>query len=65
MDLDIHLDCSDTIMCTGYLEIHISEEIFKSLDICQYQIIIIRLSGHKTTGNTCNHLFNRNTCSHQ
>jgi len=48
MDLDIHLDCSDTIMCTGYLEIHISEEIFKSLNIGKNNIIIIRITGNKS-----------------
>ncbi len=41
MDLDIHLDCCDTFVCTGYLEVHISEEVFKSLNICKYDVIII------------------------
>ena len=27
MDLDIHLDRCDSVMCSGYLEIHISEEM--------------------------------------
>ena len=33
VDLDIHLDCSDTIGGTGYLKVHIAEEILKALDI--------------------------------
>ena len=35
MNLDIHLDCCDTFCCTCYLKVHIAEEIFKTLDICQ------------------------------
>ena len=33
MDLDIHLDCCDTVGGTGYLKVHITEEILKALDI--------------------------------
>ena len=65
MDLNIHLDSRDTVSRTGYLEVHVAEEIFKSLNICQQYIIIICLTGYKTTGNTCYHLLDRNTCSHQ
>ena len=65
MNLDIHLDCSNTIVCTGNLEVHVSKEILKSLDIGKNDVIIISISGYKTTGNTCDHLLNRNTCSHK
>ena len=34
MNLNIHLNCSDTIMSTRYLKVHISEEIFQTLNIC-------------------------------
>ena len=54
VDLDIHLDCGDTIVGTGHLEVHIAEEIFQALDIGQYDIIIIGLTSHQTAGNTCN-----------
>ena len=57
MDLDIHLDCCDTFVCTGYLKVHISEEILKTLDIRKNKVIIICVTGNKTTGNTCNHCF--------
>ena len=49
MNLNIHLDSCDTFCCTCYLEIHISEEIFKSLNISKYDIIIICLTCNKTT----------------
>ena len=65
MNLDIHLDCCDAIVCTGYFEVHITEEIFKALNICQYKIIIIYIASYKTTGDTCNGFLNRNTGSHQ
>ena len=52
-------------MGSGHLEVHITEEVFQSLDICEYKIIIICISGNQTAGNTCYLLFNRNTCRHQ
>ena len=65
MDLDIHLDRCDTIMCTCHLEIHIAEEILQTLDIGQNDIIIIGLAGYQTTGDTCYRFFDRYTCCHQ
>ena len=65
MNLDIHLNCCDTIMCTCNLKVHIAEEVFKTLDICKYKVIIICFTCHKTTGNTCNLFLNWNTCSHK
>ena len=35
-------------MCTCYLEIHISEEILKTLDICKYKEIIICIACYKS-----------------
>ena len=49
MDLDIHLDRCDTFVCTGYLEVHISEEVFESLNICKYKIIIICITCNQST----------------
>ena len=49
VNLNIHLDSCNTFCCTCYLEIHISKEIFKSLDISKYNIIIICLACNKTT----------------
>ena len=65
MDLNIHLDCGDTFSSTGYLKVHISKEVFQTLNIRQKHEIFICITGYKTTGNTCNHLLNRYTCSHQ
>ena len=65
MDLDIHLDCCDTVMCTCNLEIHISEEVLKSLDICQYNVIIVCCACNKTTGDTGNRFADRYTCCHK
>ena len=52
-------------MCSGYLEVHISEEVLKTLDIRKNDIIIVCLSCNQTTGNTCNRFFDRYTGSHQ
>jgi molecular chaperone DnaK (HSP70) len=65
VDLDIHLDCRDTVFCTRYLKVHVSEEVLKALDIRKYDIVIIRITRYKTAGNTCNHLLKRYTGSHK
>ena len=33
VDLNIHLDGCDTVLCTAYLKVHIAEEVFQTLDI--------------------------------
>ena len=48
---------------TGYLEVHISEEVLETLDICQNNVIVIGISGHKTAGNT-HHSLERYSGSH-
>ena len=53
MNLDIHLDSSDTFMGTGYLKVHIAEEVLKTLDIGQNDVIIISVTSYQTTGDTC------------
>ena len=65
VDLDIHLNCGDTVMGTCYLEVHIAEEVFQALDIGQDDIIIIGIAGNQTTGNTSNLLLDRNARCHQ
>ncbi len=65
MNLNVHLDGSDTLVCTGYLKVHIAKEVFQALDIGQYDIIVICISGHQTTGNTCYRTGNGHTCCHQ
>ena len=52
-------------MGSGHLEVHVSEEVLKSLDIRQHDIIVVRLSRHKAAGNACHLLLNRNARRHQ
>ncbi len=54
MDLDIHLNCGDTVMGTCYLEVHVTEEVLQALDIGQDEIIVIGLACYQTAGDTCN-----------
>lgn len=35
---DIHLGSSDTVLCTGYLEVHIAEVVLITEDIGQYGV---------------------------
>ena len=65
MDFDIHLDRCDSVMCSGYLEVHISEEVLKALDICKNDVIIVCFTCNKSAGNTCNRFSDRYTGSHQ
>ena len=65
VDLDIHLDCGDAVMCSGNLEVHVSEEVFKTLNICEHDIIVVGISGNKAAGNSGNGLLNGYTGSHQ
>ena len=65
MDLDIHLDSRDTVSRTSYLEVHVAEEVFQTLDIGQKYEIIVSLTSYQTAGNTCYHLLDRHTCCHQ
>ena len=65
MDLDIHLDRCNTLCGTCYLEVHVAEEVFETLDIGKKDEIIIGLACYKTTGDTCYHLLDGNTCCHQ
>ena len=34
VNLNIHLNCGNTFIGTGYLKVHIAEEVLKTLDIC-------------------------------
>ena len=62
VDLDIHLDRSNTLMSTCNLKVHIAKEIFQSLNICQNQIIIIRLACYESCRNTRYSRLDRHTC---
>ena len=39
-------------------------EVLETLDICQNNVIVIGISGHKTAGNTCHHSLERYSGSH-
>ncbi len=65
VNLNIHLNRCDSVVCTRYLKVHIAKEIFQTLNIREQYEIIIRIACHKTAGNTRYHLFNRHTCRHQ
>ena len=65
MDLNIHLNGSDTISSTCHLEIHVSEEVFKTLNISKQYKILISLTRYQTTGDTGNHLLDGHACCHQ
>ena len=65
MDLDIHLDRCDTFVSTAYLEVHVSEEVLKTLDIGKNDVIVVCLACYKTAGDTGYHSLDRNTCCHK
>ena len=62
-DFQIHLNSSDTLFGTGYLKVHITEEIFQSLNI-HHSHPAVTLS-NQTAGNTGNRCLDRYTGIHQ
>ena len=46
VNLNIHLNSRNTLGGSCYLEVHVSEEVLKALNIRQKYIVIIRLTGH-------------------
>jgi len=52
-------------MCTGYFKVHISEEVFQSLDIGKNKIVIVCISSYKTCGNTGYCSFDRYSGCHK
>ena len=64
VNLNIHLDSGNTFGSTGYLKVHIAEEVFQTLDIGKKYEILVGFTGNQTTGNTCYHLLDGNTGSH-
>ena len=63
VDLEVHLDSSDTVVCTSYLEVHVAKEVLNALDI--YHSIPSVALGDKTAGDTRNRLLYRNAGVHQ
>ena len=68
MHLDIHLDCSDTDFGTGYLEVHVAQEIFHALNVGQnreFRSAVFLYSFNEAHCNTCNRALDRNAGIHQ
>src|SRR5690606_29862965 len=54
VDLDIHLQCGDTVFGTGYLEIHVAQLIFVTQNVGQNRELVAFLDQtHGDTGNRC------------
>src|SRR5690606_18522509 len=62
LDLDIHLQGSDTVNSTCYLEIHVAQVIFVAQDVCQHGELATVFD--QTHGNAGHVLRHRNTCVH-
>ena len=65
VDLDVHLDGGDSVVGSRHLKVHVSEEVFQSLDISEHQIVVIGVSGHQAAGDSCHRFLNRHARSHK
>ena len=68
VNLYIHLECSYAVRCTCYLEVHVTKEVFHSLDIGKDSksagsVLIESLD--ETHSDTADRLLDRNTGIHQ
>ena len=63
LNLDVHLQCSHTILSTGNLEVHVAQVIFITQNVCEYRKLVVFLD--QAHGNTGHQLFQGNTCVHQ
>ena len=66
-NLDIHLETSNTVFCSGNLKVHITKVIFFTKNIAQNLVTSVWIVSlwfcDKTHGNTGNHLLHRDTGS--
>ena len=55
LDLDVHLDCRDSLACSCYLEVHVTKEIFHPLDVRQHRVVAFAVGNkaHCHTGYRC------------
>ena len=65
VDLDVHLDGSDAVLCAGHLEVHVAEEVFETLDVGEEDEIIVGLACDQTAADACDGLLDRDACSHK
>src|SRR5690606_17635879 len=61
--LNVHLHAANTIACTGYFEVHITEVIFISKNVCENRVLFaLRDQSHCHTRYVLRHW---HTCVHQ
>ena len=65
VDLDIHLDRGDAVLCAGHLEIHVAKEVLEALDVGEENKIIVGLACDQTAADAGDGLFDRDACCHQ
>jgi len=67
VNFKVHLNCSDTLLSTCNLEVHIAVEIFKTLNVnhCHKVAVYAVVACDKTAADTCNGSLDRNACSHK
>ena len=63
LDLDIHLQRGNAIICSGHLEVHVAEVIFITKDIGKNGEIVAFLD--QSHGNACHRRLDRDTGIHQ
>ena len=63
--LDIHLCSSDTVFCSGHLEVHISQVVFVTQDIRQYSIFFFARILNQSHSDTRYRFLDLHTCIHQ
>ena len=67
VNLDIHLGCSDTVLGTCNLEVHISEVVLVTENVGKDCISLVWsvLVCDKSHRNTCNRFLDLDTCIHE
>ena len=67
VNLKVHLNCGNTLLCSCNLEVHIAVEILKALDVNHSHKVAVNafIACNKAAGNACNGGLNRNAGSHK
>ena len=63
--LDIHLGSCQTVLCTGGLEVHITQVVLVTENIAQYSVLVFSRILDQTHGDTRNGLLHGHTSVHQ
>lgn len=64
-DLDVHLQSGNSVFSSGYLEVHIAEVVFHTLNVGQNGVFAALVIHDQTHRNTGYRRLDRNTCRHQ